>query len=180
MYDFFYFIVFFFFYISNSEIPPSALGKGNTLPHYSLGDLGLIPRPKQNIPTFLERTQTLSTTTRLGGLRKVLTRSVAVQTVSAPKARDWHFRSCFLFVCLFVCFCVCVCVFFSCFTVHVLVCDVIDDLNIFYLFSFQAMFYADQLLSRQPAGAKDTIMTEMHQQTARPLGPIKPLVASVQ
>ena len=68
-----------------SDMPLSPVGKGATLPHYSLGDLGLIPRPKHNIPTFLERTQALSATTRLGGLRKVLTRSVAVQTVSAPK-----------------------------------------------------------------------------------------------
>lgn len=72
--------------IRKGEMPMSPMNKGGTLPHYSLGDLGLIPRPKQNIPKFLERTQTLSATTRLGGLRKVLTRSVAVQTVSAPKA----------------------------------------------------------------------------------------------
>ncbi|KAK7504495.1 hypothetical protein BaRGS_00004361 [Batillaria attramentaria] len=68
------------------DMQMSPLAKGSTLPHYSLGDLGLIPRPKHNIPTFLEATQNLSATTRLGGLRKVLTRSVAVQTVSAPKA----------------------------------------------------------------------------------------------
>lgn len=72
--------------IRKGDLPMSALSKGSTLPHYSLGDLGLIPRPKQNIPTFLETTQNLSATTRLGGLRKVLTRSVGVQTVSAPKA----------------------------------------------------------------------------------------------
>ncbi|XP_076436256.1 cilia- and flagella-associated protein 157-like [Babylonia areolata] len=72
--------------IRKGDLPMSPMAKGGTLPHYSLGDLGLIPRPKQNIPTFLERTQTLSATTRLGGLRKVLTRSVASQTVSAPKA----------------------------------------------------------------------------------------------
>ena len=68
-----------------SDKPSFPTSKSGTLPHYSLGDLGLIPRPKHNIPTFLERTQTLSATTRLGGLRKVLTRSVAVQTVSTPK-----------------------------------------------------------------------------------------------
>lgn len=72
--------------IKKGEVGMSPLAQGNTLPHYSLGDLGLIPRPKQNIPTFLETTQALSSTTRLGGLRKVLTRSVASQTVSAPKA----------------------------------------------------------------------------------------------
>ena len=56
-----------------------------TLPHYQLGDLGLIPRPKQPIPTSLDKMRVLSATTRLGGLRKVLCRSVGIQTVSAPK-----------------------------------------------------------------------------------------------
>lgn len=64
---------------------PGASGAG-TLPHYQLGDLGLIPRPKQAIPTSLDKMRVLSATTRLGGLRKVLCRSVAIQTVSAPKA----------------------------------------------------------------------------------------------
>lgn len=58
---------------------------GGTLPHYQLGDLGLIPRPKNHIPTSVDKMRVLSATTRLGGLRKVLTKSVAVQTVSAPK-----------------------------------------------------------------------------------------------
>ena len=59
---------------------------GGTLPHYQLGDLGLIPRPKQHIPTSFEQMRVLSATTRLGNLKKVLTRSVSTQTVSAPKA----------------------------------------------------------------------------------------------
>ncbi|KAL8596770.1 hypothetical protein ACOMHN_053866 [Nucella lapillus] len=119
--------------IRKGEMATSTMTKGGTLPHYSLGDLGLIPRPKQNIPTFLERTQTLSATTRLGGLRKVLTRSCATQTVSAPKA----------------------------------------------------LFYADQLLSRAPPGAQDTLMRDVHQsqvpRTSPPLGPIntKQLLPSV-
>ncbi|XP_063424470.1 cilia- and flagella-associated protein 157-like isoform X1 [Mytilus trossulus] len=65
---------------------PVALHPGGTLPHYQLGDLGLIPRPKQHIPTSFEQMRVLSATTRLGNLKKVLTRSVAIQTVSAPKA----------------------------------------------------------------------------------------------
>jgi len=64
---------------------PIVSGPG-TLPHYQLGDLGLIPRPKQPIPTSMDKMRVLSATTRLGGLRKVLCRSVAIQTVSAPKA----------------------------------------------------------------------------------------------
>lgn len=58
-----------------------------TLPHYQLGDLGLIPRPQNQIPTHTDKMKGLSVTTRLGALRKVLTRSVGVQTVSAPKVR---------------------------------------------------------------------------------------------
>jgi hypothetical protein len=58
-----------------------------TLAHYQLGDLGLIPRPKQPIPTSMDKMRVLSATTRLGGLRKVLCRSVGVQTVSAPKVK---------------------------------------------------------------------------------------------
>ena len=60
-----------------------------TLAHYQLGDLGLIPRPKQPIPTSMDKMRVLSATTRLGGLRKVLCRSVGVQTVSAPKVRTY-------------------------------------------------------------------------------------------
>ncbi|KAF6038407.1 C9orf117 [Bugula neritina] len=57
-----------------------------TTPHYKLGDLGLVPRPTQNIPTSIDRTKGLSETTRLGSLKRVLTKSVGIQTVSAPKA----------------------------------------------------------------------------------------------
>lgn len=66
---------------------PIARQSGNigTLPHYNLGDLGLIPRPKQHIPSHMDKMHDLSATTRLGALRKVLTRSVGIQTVSAPK-----------------------------------------------------------------------------------------------
>ncbi|XP_041368419.1 cilia- and flagella-associated protein 157-like [Gigantopelta aegis] len=59
---------------------------GGTLPHYNLGDLGLIPRPKRFPPTNTEKMNALSVTTRLGALRKVLTRSIGIQTVSVPKA----------------------------------------------------------------------------------------------
>lgn len=74
--------------IKKGQLPmsPVALHPGGTLPHYQLGDLGLIPRPKQHIPTSFEQMRVLSATTRLGNLKKVLTRSVSTQTVSAPKA----------------------------------------------------------------------------------------------
>lgn len=67
---------------------PIAKAPGGTLPHYQLGDLGLIPRPKEHIPTHFEQMKDLSTTTRLGAIKKVLTRSVAVQTVSTPKVKS--------------------------------------------------------------------------------------------
>lgn len=74
--------------IRKGEMPmsPIARGPAGTEPHYQLGDLGLIPRPKDNIPTNFEKMKELSATTRLGSLKKVLTRSVAVQTVSSAKA----------------------------------------------------------------------------------------------
>ncbi|XP_048774461.2 cilia- and flagella-associated protein 157-like [Ostrea edulis] len=73
--------------IKRGMLPMSPVAKsGGTHPHYQLGDLGLIPRPKNHIPTSVDKMRVLSATTRLGGLRKVLTKSVAVQTVSAPKA----------------------------------------------------------------------------------------------
>lgn len=75
--------------IRKGEMQPSPLASlpgSTTAPHYQLGDLGLIPRPAQQIPTSLDKMKELSVTTRLGTLKKVLTRSVAVQTVSAPKA----------------------------------------------------------------------------------------------
>lgn len=73
--------------LKRGMLPMSPVARsGGTLPHYQLGDLGLIPRPKNHIPTSVDKMRVLSATTRLGGLRKVLTKSVAVQTVSAPKA----------------------------------------------------------------------------------------------
>ena len=71
-----------------SATPPGGPG---TVPHYQLGDLGLIPRPAQHIPSHIERVKELSTNQRLGSLKKVLTKSVAVQTVSTPKVRYYHF-----------------------------------------------------------------------------------------
>ena len=68
-------------------LSPIARSAGGTLPHYQLGDLGLIPRPKHHIPTNFEKMKELSATTRLGSLKKVLTRSVATQTISSPKVQ---------------------------------------------------------------------------------------------
>ena len=53
--------------------------------HYKPGDVGLIPRPEQRIQTNIEKMHELSQTTRLGTLKKVLTRSIGVQTISSPK-----------------------------------------------------------------------------------------------
>ena len=75
--------------ITLRELTPSS-GTPNldgTLPHYQLGDLGLIPRPKHHIASNTEKIQELSATTRLGTLKKILTKSVGIQTVSAPKVR---------------------------------------------------------------------------------------------
>ncbi|XP_061169615.1 cilia- and flagella-associated protein 157-like [Saccostrea echinata] len=111
--------------IKRGTLPMSPVARsGGTLPHYQLGDLGLIPRPKNHIPTSVDKMRVLSATTRLGGLRKVLTKSVAVQTVSAPKA----------------------------------------------------LFYADQLLSKAPAGTQDAVIamtTERIRSPGIPLGPIQ-------
>ena len=63
------------------------LSKRNPLPHYTLGDLGFIPRPDHNIPSFLNRTRDSTGGTHLRGLRRVLTHSVAVQTVNSSKVR---------------------------------------------------------------------------------------------
>lgn len=54
---------------------------------YLQGDLGLVPRPSHVIPTSMDKAKGLSETTRLGSLRRVLTKSVGIQTVSAPKVR---------------------------------------------------------------------------------------------
>ncbi|CAL1529656.1 unnamed protein product [Lymnaea stagnalis] len=57
-----------------------------TLPHYQLGDLGLIPRPNQHVPTNMDKMKVISKIAKLGALRGVLSKSVATQTVSAPNA----------------------------------------------------------------------------------------------
>ena len=75
---------------------PIARVPHGTEPHYQLGDLGLIPRPKHTIPTNFEKMKELSQTTRLGALKKVLTKSVGVQTVSSPKVRDLSNSVCVL------------------------------------------------------------------------------------
>jgi len=59
---------------------------GGSLPHYSLGDLGLIPRPAHAITTSVDKMKVISKNVKLGALRGVLQKSVATQTVSAPKA----------------------------------------------------------------------------------------------
>lgn len=45
----------------------------------------MVPRPSHAIPTSMDKTKALSETTRLGSLRRVLTKSIGIQTVSAPK-----------------------------------------------------------------------------------------------
>ena len=67
-----------------SPLSPSPRPQG-TQPHYQLGDLGLIPRPAQNILSSVDKMKESATASRLGGLKKVLTKSVATQTISAPK-----------------------------------------------------------------------------------------------
>lgn len=74
--------------IRPGELPQSPLARSvrGTLPHYQLGDLGLIPRPQHQIPTSLEKTKDLPEANRLGTLKRVLTKSIATQTISSPKA----------------------------------------------------------------------------------------------
>lgn len=74
--------------IRKGELPMSPVARNplGTAAHYQLGDLGLIPRPKQHIPSNIEKMKELSATTRLGGLKKVLTKTVSTQTISSPKA----------------------------------------------------------------------------------------------
>lgn len=64
---------------------PKIQGSGS-LPHYSLGDLGLIPRPTNNITSSVDKMKVISKNAKLGALRGVLSKSVSTQTVSAPKA----------------------------------------------------------------------------------------------
>lgn len=49
------------------------------------GDLGIVPRTTQFIPTSMDKAKGLSESARLGSLRRVLTKSIGIQTVSAPK-----------------------------------------------------------------------------------------------
>lgn len=55
-------------------------------PRYHLGDLGLVPRLADVIPTKVEMTRGREEQSHADGMRRVLTKSVSVQTVSAPKA----------------------------------------------------------------------------------------------
>lgn len=59
-------------------------GSADQLGRYQLGDLGLIPRPEQHIPTNLDKVRQIETT-RLGALKRVVNKSVATQTVSTAK-----------------------------------------------------------------------------------------------
>ena len=74
-------MIYFIFYLVRA--PPSksqavAAAVNRPLPHYKLGDLGIVPRSH---PKLGERTRT---TSPLAPIRKQM-RSVGVQTVSAPK-----------------------------------------------------------------------------------------------
>jgi len=59
--------------------------KGASVAHYQLGDLGIIPKPDQYIPTYFEKMRDATAVQQLGSLKKVLTRSVGVQTISTQK-----------------------------------------------------------------------------------------------
>ena len=76
------------YYFLFRQPPRTHMPGVGTLPHYSLGDLGLIPRPAQNITTSVDKMKVISKNTKLGALRGVLQKSVACQTVSAPKVRS--------------------------------------------------------------------------------------------
>ncbi|CAG5115506.1 unnamed protein product [Candidula unifasciata] len=72
--------------ILKGDFPLSPLAKDGSLSHYTLGDLGLIPRPSQQISTNVDKMKAISQAVQLRSLRGVLQKSVATQTVSAPKA----------------------------------------------------------------------------------------------
>lgn len=67
------------------DFPLSTLAKEGNLSHYALGDLGLIPRPNQQISTNVDKMKAITQAVQLRSLRGVLQKSVATQTVSAPK-----------------------------------------------------------------------------------------------
>uniref|UniRef100_A0A0B6ZCN1 Cilia- and flagella-associated protein 157 n=1 Tax=Arion vulgaris TaxID=1028688 RepID=A0A0B6ZCN1_9EUPU len=72
--------------ILKGELPLSPMAKDGALPHYALGDLGLIPRPTLHISTNVDKMKHISNAVKLRALRGVLQKSVSTQTVSAPKA----------------------------------------------------------------------------------------------
>jgi len=71
------------FFLSIRDVPMSY--KGASVAHYQLGDLGIIPKPDQYIPTYFEKMRDATAVQQLGSLKKVLTRSVGVQTISTQK-----------------------------------------------------------------------------------------------
>ena len=70
--------------LSISDLP-TPLMKGPSVAHYQLGDLGIVPKPDQYIPTYFEKMRDATAVQQLGSLKKVLTRSVGVQTISTQK-----------------------------------------------------------------------------------------------
>lgn len=60
-------------------------GKEAGLAHYNLGDLGFVPRLSQQIPTSLDKMRSLIPVQQAGA-RRLFTRSIGVQTMSATKA----------------------------------------------------------------------------------------------
>jgi hypothetical protein len=66
-----------------SILSPITKGQG-ALPHYKLGDLGLVPRPKAtSFPS--DKMRQLSATSRLNRLQGIKTRSVGIQSSSGPQ-----------------------------------------------------------------------------------------------
>ncbi|KAI8514481.1 hypothetical protein Bbelb_070720 [Branchiostoma belcheri] len=61
-------------------------GAVDTVAHYRLGDLGLVPRQKDTISSVGQKVGGLSKTTRLAPIRASRPKSVGVQTFSTPKA----------------------------------------------------------------------------------------------
>ena len=124
-----------------SPLSPSPRPQG-TQPHYQLGDLGLIPRPAQNIPSSVEKMKESATASGLGGLKKVLTKSVATQTISAPKVSLASWWSNFVNI------------NFQSVSSHLIekiICEMHSTTSYSAcILDFQAMFFADQLLSRMP------------------------------
>ncbi|XP_035683625.1 cilia- and flagella-associated protein 157-like [Branchiostoma floridae] len=61
-------------------------GVADSVAHYRLGDLGLVPRQKDTISSVGQKVGGLSKTTRLAPIRSSRPKSVGVQTFSSPKA----------------------------------------------------------------------------------------------